>query len=486
MPTIADVSLQLRVLAGSLLILFLGFAPVAASDGSTGIAGTCWLHPGPGAEGVNVEVFPYSAGDEHLVAALAAGKRIPLPGIDLDPRGSTGSGVERSPVYVVDTDSSGYWVVAGLPPGRYLVLAQRVADAGRTFAAAAEVSTVTLGTFVNSSLHLVANALLEKAPPIRPPLRTVYFATYRQPGPIDGAGSPLATQTYENAASTTAAFGRCNVELSAGRRFFCTQSSQAEVMHEVWTAVGASESKELTIFVHGYNESFEKVIQATAALSAGIDRPVLAFDWPSFDSETNYEGDRENVDALDATMTGQPEKSKIAQFFAAVSRSAKPYRIAIIAHSMGARVASLGLIKLPQLISASDDHFVALTFAAADLPVDTFNVAVENLLPSVRRIDEYTSARDNALYLSQQQGDHAPRAGQGCALNMTLRNFTCIDATAAQVGTGWDLVFHHGYIYKDSTLLEDVRLFFDGSTPAERIEKKLLAQDGSYYRFVGP
>ena len=69
---------------------------------------------------------------------------------------------------------------------------------------------------------------------------------------------------------------------------------------------------------------------------------------------------------------------------------------------------------------------------------------------------------------------------------MTLRNFTCIDATAARVGTGWDRVFHHGYIYKDSTLLEDVRLFFDGSTPAERIEKKLLAQTGSYYRFVGP
>jgi esterase/lipase superfamily enzyme len=219
-----------------------------------------------------------------------------------------------------------------------------------------------------------------------------------------------------------------------------------------------SPSKDLFIFVHGFNNTFEDAARRAAQMAYDLDfdgTPVL-YSWPSQGSATAY--------AVDEAAVGTSGR-KMADFLETIVAQSGAERIHVLAHSMGNRA----LIEALQTFLANrapdkrQHIFGQIVFTAPDVDRDYFVEAIESLRSSAERVTLYASNNDYALRSSQYLHG-APRAGTAGDVIIRLTGLDTIDMSAVPA----DMLGHSYFAANSGAIYDIFRLLWRGDPPPQR------------------
>jgi esterase/lipase superfamily enzyme len=231
-----------------------------------------------------------------------------------------------------------------------------------------------------------------------------------------------------------------------------------DFLRDLRQQIKASSSKDVFIFVHGFNSTFEDAARRAAQLVYDLDfdgTPML-YSWPSQGSATAYV-----VDEAAVGISGR----KMAEFLETVVSQSGAERVHLLAHSMGNR-ALIEALQTYLAKRAPDDRrhiFGQVVFTAPDVDRDYFMDAIEPLRQSAARVTLYASDNDYALRSSQFLHG-APRAGTAGNVMIRLAGLDSIDMSAVPAD-----VLGHSYFAANSGALFDIfRLLWRGDAPPQR------------------
>jgi esterase/lipase superfamily enzyme len=231
--------------------------------------------------------------------------------------------------------------------------------------------------------------------------------------------------------------------------------SREDFVQRLQEEIHGSPSKDLFVFVHGYNNSFEDTARRTAQLAYDLDfdGTPLMYSWPSQGTLTGYFADEDMVDA-----SGR----HLAEFLDIVAAQSGAERIHMIAHSMGNRVL---LAALKQYLPAhpSDGRarpFGQVVFTAPDVDRSAFMTEFDFLRGSADRLTLYASDSDIALRMSRYY-HHEPRAGSAGPLIIKLRGLDTIDVS----GLPADILGHSYFAANGGAVYDLLHLLWRGDAP---------------------
>lgn len=215
--------------------------------------------------------------------------------------------------------------------------------------------------------------------------------------------------------------------------------------------VDGKAERTILIFVHGYRTSFTGAAESLARLETGFNGSVVPifYTWPSRASLVGYTAD-------------ENEAGKSANYFASFLnelRSAIPEAdIAVVAHSMGNRVAVSGIdiaSRLSGVNEAQAKPLKSLALVAADIDREQYSAQFsKSMKENARRVVIYVSAKDKALAASRRVHDAADsRLGQNDPEPYSDSGTETVDATEA----GTDFL-GHGYFASNRTAINDIVL----------------------------
>lgn len=230
-------------------------------------------------------------------------------------------------------------------------------------------------------------------------------------------------------------------------------------------------SRDILVFVHGFNVTFEDAVLRAAQITAdiGFDGVVVLYDWPSAGSVSQYVRDL--------------QEARNAGFFLlrtldGVVPAAQPDRVHLLAHSMGAEVVARAVTLAPPGDSAP--HLAQVALAAPDFDARVFRRDVFPALRAhARRVTLYASSDDDALRASRAVNG-VWRLGLGGDSLTVLDGMDTIDASRVRA----DALGHT--LFGNPGFLADLALLFgDGRPPLER--RLLPVQRGAltFWRFRG-
>lgn len=159
--------------------------------------------------------------------------------------------------------------------------------------------------------------------------------------------------------------------------------------------VGSSTRKEVFVFIHGYNTTFEWAALRTAQLAVdmNLDGAPVLYSWPSRASLLAYAADTRTV-----ADTGLLDD--VAGFLTELAQRSGAERIHLVAHSMGTRVLLRSLDRIAAGSRGQPPLFDEVVLAAADVGVEEFETTWPRVLPTAERFTLYASRRDRALQVS--------------------------------------------------------------------------------------
>lgn len=197
-----------------------------------------------------------------------------------------------------------------------------------------------------------------------------------------------------------------------------------------------AEGRDVLLFVHGFNESFESASTSYAQLIEGIHfsgAPIL-FTWPSANALFDYVSDRDSAlwsrDALEDTITALANDPKIG-------------RIHIVAHSMGGLVVLEALRAVNDRIgSALSARIGAIVLANPDVDIDLFKRQMQRMAGLASKTTVIVSGKDRALALSSTIAGGFKRVGASDQDALGDTGVKVVDAT--DFGSG--LIKHDMFI----------------------------------------
>ena len=240
-------------------------------------------------------------------------------------------------------------------------------------------------------------------------------------------------------------------------------------------AVRARDRKEIFVFIHGYNVTFEQAAKRAAQIAYDMNfsgLPVL-YSWPSRGLAMGYIRDTAVV-----RLSGR----RLLAFLDDLVEDSGADHIHIVAHSMGNRALTdaLELMALRRGVSAGDAPvFDQIVFAAPDVDADLFAAMMPTIRPLARRLTLYASQQDWALFASRKLHGDAPRAGQAGEDVLVASDFDSVDMSLL----GSDMLAHS---YFSSALLDLYTLFSRDLDPPRRcgLEPAEARGDRSAWRYV--
>lgn len=218
------------------------------------------------------------------------------------------------------------------------------------------------------------------------------------------------------------------------------------------SAVAAS-APEAIIFVHGYNVDFVDAVRRAAQIAYDLQFqgvPML-YSWPSEGALHRYVVDENN-----AAWTGP----HFVEFLQVALTGLGAQRVHAVAHSMGCRVLTDGLVKLD---AASTARLGQVIFAAPDIDAGVFKRLAGTLAGRAIGSTLYASSNDRALQAAQQLARY-PRAGQSGDALVVVSGVDTIDATELETG----LMGHSYYGDRTSILADLYYIIHSGRPPAQR------------------
>jgi len=259
------------------------------------------------------------------------------------------------------------------------------------------------------------------------------------------------------------------------RDFFVTSAipvDSARFVQRLAADLALSRSRDLLVFVHGYNVSFEDAAVRAAQVVADLnfDGSVLLFSWPSAASVTAYVRDQQSARNAGYQLLRVLRHHAVA---------AQPDRVHLLAHSMGAELVG----KAITLTSPADStpRLSQVVFAAPDVDARVFRREIlPRLAPHATHITLYASSDDEALRASRVVNG-AGRLGLGGDSLIVIDGMDTIDASRVSA----DLLGHT--LFGNQGFLADLALLLaEGRTPAERRLLPATRRGGlTFYRFRG-
>jgi esterase/lipase superfamily enzyme len=222
--------------------------------------------------------------------------------------------------------------------------------------------------------------------------------------------------------------------------------------------VESSPSKDILLFVHGYNSSFEDAARRAAQLAYDLDfdGTPMVYSWPSQASTMSY-----TVDEAVVRLSGR----RMARFLREIVEQAGADRIHLIAHSMGNRalIEALERLAADRQDAASEPMFGQIVFTAPDVDRDFFVEAVQGLQGFAERITLYASENDLALRSSAMLHG-APRAGLAGKAIISAAGLDTIDMSDIDT----DFLGHGYFAAKEGAIYDLFRLLWLGDPPERR------------------
>jgi esterase/lipase superfamily enzyme len=165
-----------------------------------------------------------------------------------------------------------------------------------------------------------------------------------------------------------------------------------------------SQERELTVFVHGYNNGFSEAVFRAAQLKHDleVEGEFLTFAWPSRGSAFGYEYDKDSVLAA---------RTELQNLLMTLSESGIG-RFNLVGHSMG------GFLTMETLRQIDLQHqgwsarsLANLILISPDIDVDVFRNQVSHLKPAPQPFIIFVSSQDIALRLSARITGQPARLG---------------------------------------------------------------------------
>jgi esterase/lipase superfamily enzyme len=218
------------------------------------------------------------------------------------------------------------------------------------------------------------------------------------------------------------------------------------------TSAGA---RDVLIYVHGFNQTFETAVLDAARLSDGIrfHGDTMAFSWPSKANLLDYGYDRDSAmwsrDALEKVLDGLLASPTVG-------------RLNIVAHSIGTM---LTMEALRQLYAHKGDMVAerlgAVVFASPDIDMDVFTSSVDQIGPIARNITVLTATNDRALALSRWMAGGMTRVGAAQKAQLERLGLHVIDGSKE----GWGVI-NHDLFLSNERIREVIRRVVDNPTGA--------------------
>jgi esterase/lipase superfamily enzyme len=184
----------------------------------------------------------------------------------------------------------------------------------------------------------------------------------------------------------------------------------------------AAGARDVLIYVHGFNQTFETAVLDAARLSDGIrfHGDTLAFAWPSKAKLLDYGYDR------DSAMWSRDALEKVLD-------------VHIVAHSIGTMLTMEALRQLyAHQGDAAAERLGAVVFAAPDIDMDVFTSSVDHIGPIARKITLLTATNDRALAVSRWMAGGMTRVGGAQKAQLEQLGLHVMDASQE----GWGVVNH--------------------------------------------
>lgn len=235
-----------------------------------------------------------------------------------------------------------------------------------------------------------------------------------------------------------------------------------------------SRTKELLVFVHGYNVAFHDAALRTAQLAydLGIDGAPVLYSWPSQASLSKYTVDEANVEWT------VPHLERFLRDLAGRSGARSVY---LIAHSMGNRALTRALERIAgKMGERTKPLFSEILLTAPDIDAEVFADLAQIFRRTGNRVTLYASSNDEALKLSKKVHGY-PRAGDSGPGVVVLSGIDTIDVSAVDTS-----LLGHSYFGDNSTVIADMFNLLRERQPPDRrfgLKKKEKAAGLVYWVF---
>ena len=247
-------------------------------------------------------------------------------------------------------------------------------------------------------------------------------------------------------------------------------ADSARFTQRLATDLALTRSRDVMVFVHGYNSSFEDAAARAAqvAVDMGFDGSLVLFSWPSAASLTAYVRDQQ---------AARNAGFHLLRLLRGPIAAAAPDHIHIVTHSMGSEVVARALTLAP---SNSVPRLGQVALAAPDLDARVFRREVLPVLAArAARTTLYASSDDDALRAARAVTG-VWRLGLGGDSLTVVDGMDTIDATRVRA----DALGHT--LFGNAAFLADLgQLLANGAAPADR--RLLPVNRGAlvFWRFRG-
>lgn len=229
-------------------------------------------------------------------------------------------------------------------------------------------------------------------------------------------------------------------------------------------SLAESEHKQVLVYIHGYNTTFEDAARRAAQLFYDLefDGVPAFYSWPSQGKELAYTADENNVEI------SVPHFQK---FLTRISRETGARQIHVIGHSMGNRILARTLKNLAaDKVYGKGTNFREIVLAAPDIDAEVFQSdIVPRIVNGSQRVTLYASSNDSALKKSMQVHGGLPRAGETGDNLVVVPPMETIDVSALDTSLS-----DHSYYASNKSVISDLYYLLRGRRAGKRhrLEKK--------------
>ena len=208
------------------------------------------------------------------------------------------------------------------------------------------------------------------------------------------------------------------------------------------TASKMTQKNTPTVFVHGFNTSFDDAVLRTAQLGfdLGIGQGIGLFSWPSKGDFRSYLADEANAEA---------SKYVLADFIAEFVKKTPDKKVNLIAHSMGCKCLVGALETLSNGRTSVLNRVEQVILSAADVDSQIMPYQGKHIIGRCKRVTSYVSKDDFALKISgwlrsvSRVGFTPP--------TFVLEGMDTVMVNDANLGD-----FSHGYFASSRDVIKDV------------------------------
>ena len=197
--------------------------------------------------------------------------------------------------------------------------------------------------------------------------------------------------------------------------------------------------RDVFLYVHGFNQSFETAALDAARLSARLHfhGTTMIFTWPSKEKLFDYGYDRESA------MYSRDAMERLLSVLIANERIG---RIHIVAHSVGTMLSMEALRQVyTRNGNAGIDKIGAVVFASPDIDMDVFTSSLHRMPPLAPNITVITATNDRALAVAGWIAGGMTRVGAAEKEQLEKLGVRVIDASAQ----GWGIINHDLFLSND-------------------------------------